>query len=203
MSLDSLGATEIGIDIATAIGPMLEAAGGLTSGIINTVKQAQDEKKLAADQATKLKSALAADISAASALAKAAVSAQAKAPSAAMDQKAADLAVSAQQTAAGKLSADANEVRAAAAQTAQTQAIGQAQAAPKDAYKAALVDAWTTIVNKANNAAIVSKSPEGGAAAQSGGESFLTKKVIGPVPVWGAGLGVVGLGLLAKKFLGK
>ncbi len=220
--LDCLGAnieiganTEIGFDITQGLGPILQAAGGLATGIADTVKQAQDEKKLAADQAAKVKAATAADLGAAMSLAKAAVSAKvaegasatpAQKSAAIMDRKAADVAVAAQQAAAAKLTDDGSEVRAAAAQTAQNTAIAAAQAAPNDVYKAALVDAWTSIINKANNAAMVSNAPGASGEATSGGsggESFLTKKIVGPIPTWGVGLGAVAAGLLAKKFLGK
>jgi hypothetical protein len=201
MSLDALGEDAVGFDVTAALGPILQSAGGLATGIASTVKQAQEEKKLAADQEAKVKAAVAADLAAANALARAAVSAKDKKPTAAMDQKAADIALASQQEAASKLTPDGNEVRASAAKTAQALAITAAQAAPNDATKAALVDAWTNILNRANNAAIVSKADGGAVAASGGEESFLAKKVIGPVPVWGAGLGAIAAGVLAKKFL--
>lgn len=202
--LDCLGATEIGLDAGggwtQGLGNILQAAGGLATGITSTVEQAQAEKKLKADQEAALRAAVAADSSAASAIAKASVSAKLKSASAAMDQKAAEVAVSAQQQAAAKLSGDASEVRAQVADKARAAAISAAQAAPNDAYKAALVDAWTSVINQSNNAAIVKKDQEASAPAQSG-ESFLTKKLIGPVPTWGVGVGAVAAGLLAKRFL--
>lgn len=209
--LDCLGAnieiganTEIGFDITSGLGPLLQSAGGLATGIADTVKQAQDEKKLASDQEAKVKAAVAADLGAAIALAKAAVSAKLKAPSATMDQKAADLALSAQQAAAAKLTGDGSEVRAAAAQTAQANAIAAAQAAPGDAYKAALVDAWTKIINSANNATIVSKAPEsGGGAKGDGGGSWFSQKT-GPVPNWGiAGLAASAAGFFIYRAANK
>jgi len=200
--LDCLGANvEIGFDLTQGLGNILQAAGGLGTGIAETVKQAQDEKQLSADQASALKSVLAADKFAALAVARADASEKAKLPRAAMDRKAADLAISAQQTAAAnpKLSGDASAARAEAAQKEQQLAIAQAQEAPTDVYKAALVDAWGKVMNQSNNATIVKKSSEGSGASSSGdgGGSFLTKK-IGPLPAYQYGLGAALAGLAYK-----
>jgi hypothetical protein len=205
MSLDCLGANaEIGFDISQGLGTIFEAAGGLTTGITSMVKQDQDEKKLKADEASNLKTAQAKDIAAATALAKATVSAQLKAPSAAMDQKAAEVALTAQGQAAGKLSGDASEQRAAAAEKERATAISAAQAAPKDVYKSALVEAWTKVINAANNGTIVSKGAESAATpSHSSGEGSWFSKKTGPVPNWSlaAGGAAAVAALLGHKFL--
>lgn len=213
--LDCLGAnieiganTEKGIGVAEGLATFLPIAGGLTTGIADTVEQAKKEKQLSADQASALKSMLEADKTAATAVATADFSEKQKLPRAALDRKAADLALNAQKAAAAnpKLSADASAARAEAAQKEQRQALALAQAATTDidrAQKTALVEAWTKVMNMANNATATKQDSAGGGAPKSDGESFLTKKVIGPVPVWGAGLGAIAAGLLAKKYLGK
>lgn len=202
--LDCLGAKiEIGIGITDGIATFLPIAGGLTTGIAETVKQAQDEKKLSADQANALRAALEADKTAATAIATADFSEKAKLPRAALDRKAADMAVNAQQAAAAnpKLSADASAVRAEAAQKEQRQAMAQAQAAKTDterAQKTALVDAWTKVMNMANNATATKQEASGGVVVPKGdGESILTKKV-GPLPVYGYGIGAALAGLAYK-----
>lgn len=208
MSLDCLGAnveignTEIGFDFGDGFGQILQAAGGLTTGITSMVKKDQDEKKLASDDEAKLKSAIAADLAAAAALAKADVSVQLKSASAAIDKAAADSAESAQDRAASKLSSDANDRRADAADQALARAVAAAQAAPKDGYKSALVKAMTTVANKAHSGAIVSSENKGSEVAKSDSGSWFSGKT-GPVPNKAiAGVGALGVAaLVAKKVL--
>ena len=99
-------------------------------------------------------------------------------------------------------------MRADAANKQRTVAIAAAQAAPNDGYKSALVDAWTTIINKANNRAIVASdtssksSSDAAKSGDSGGAPSWFSQKTGPVPNWGlaAGGAAVAAGL-AKKFL--
>lgn len=207
--LELLGADEIGFDPGD-LGSIFEGLGEITKGGLAIHQKNEAEKKAAAAEKSSIDAATAADRNAAAAAAKAAVSQQLKKPSASIDQAAAAAASQASQRAAAKLSETGAEARTTAADAELNKAIANAQADPKDAYKAALVAAWTSIVNQTNNAQVT--GPSNTALARrdsdgtgSSGESFLTRKVIGPVPGWG----VVGIGaalaataaVVAKKLL--
>lgn len=196
--------THVGFDY----GSILQSAGGLASGIISSVEEDKAKEKLAADDEKKAQAAIAADLAASNAAARAETSAALKQPSAAVDASAAQTAAAAQDRAAADLSPSASEKRAAAADKALKDATASAQASPKDGYKAALVRAWTTTANKAHNVSIVSsEGGKGKKGDKSGGESWFTRRVVGPIPGYGVvvgGVGILGiLGLVIKKVVSR
>ena len=199
--LHMLGADEIGEGYADLIGPIFQAAGGIVQSGVNYHEQDQAKKKLAADDEAKVKAAMAADINAVTAAAKADVSAQLKSPSAAVDAGAAAAAVAAQTRAGSVLSPAAAEQRARAAEAALAAATAKAQASPKDGYLLAVMKAWTATVNKAQNSQITSTAlvpTTGAASGYDTGESWFMRPVLGPVPGWGVALGGAGtLGVVA------
>lgn len=201
LALDFVGANvEIGFDWSEGLGSIFQAAGGLTQGITSIVEKEQAKQKAAVEEKAAIDASVKADLAAAVALQRAALSAALKSASAEMDKTAADIAVSAADRAGAKLSAGAQAARADAANQSRAMAISAAQASPKDASKKALVDAWTMLINKAQAGAIVAS--EKGPAEPPPPQSFLTKPVVGPVPGWA--VGAAGLGVLAylgKRFL--
>lgn len=201
MSLDCLGAkTEIGFDFTEIVPGILQTAGGLTTGITSMVEKEQARQKAEADEKQAISAAVAADAAAAAAVAKAAVAAKLNSPSAQLDKTAAEIALSAVDRAGARLSPAGNEQRAQAANQARAAALAAAQAAPKDGYKAAVIDAWTQVINKAQAAAITAADrPQ--APAVTSKPSWLTQKT-GPVPNWGLAGAAVGLAaLVARKLL--
>jgi len=184
---------EIGLDFG--YGTLFKAAGGIAEGAIASKEQDDAKAKLDADEQKSLNTAVAADIAASNAAAQAAVSAKLRSSSASIDAQAAQLASAAQDKAGAGLSSAASDKRAAAADKALNDAVHNAQAAPKDGYKAALVQAWTATANKAHNGSITTMdSGSGKKGGKGGGESFWTRRVIGPLP--GAAVVPLGAGLL-------
>lgn len=199
MSLDCLGVTEIGLDLTDTVSTVLQTAGGLTTGITSMVEKEQARKKAEAEEQQAIAAATDADRAAAVAISRAAMSAQLKSPGAAMDKMAAENAIAMADRAGAKLSAVGNDLRAQAAQQARANAIAAAQAAPRDASKAAMVTAWTQIINKASAGAIAASDKP---APIEEPKSWLSQKT-GPVPNWGLTAGALGLvALVAKKLLG-
>lgn len=198
MSLDLLGAEGGGFDFGT----IFKAAGELAQGGISMYEQKQAKEKAAADDSAKVNAAVQADTAASVAMAKADYSAVMKAPSASIDAAAAEVASRAQDRAGSVLGTDGQAKRAKAAEAALDRAIVNAQNKPKDRYAMALVKAWTATVNKAQNVQIVSAASSGPVPDTGGIGDFLSRRVVGPVPVWGVGLAGAGvLGLLAKRYL--
>lgn len=205
-----LGCEEyVGLDFG--YGTLFKTAGGIAEGAIVAHEQDVAQEKLDKDEETRVSAAVAADIAASNAQARAEISAQLKSPSASIDAQAAQLSASAQDKAGGALSDAGSQKRAVAADKALADAIKNAQAAPKDGYKAALVKAWTAASNKAHNTSIVSSDAGGGKGKGKGGkgsgESFWTRRVVGPLPgaaVVPIGVGVVGaLGYAVKRIFFK
>lgn len=191
-------------------GALLQAAGGVASYSIAAAEKDKAEKKSAEDEKKKLEAVIAADIAAANAMARAAVSSQLKQSSAAVDAMSAQTAQQAQDRAGMGLTSDVAEKRAEAAEKQLATATKNAQSAPNDGYKAALVASWTATVNKAHNSSIVSSGDFGkgdkgkGKHGKDGDkESWFTRRVVGPIPgagVLAIGVGVVGvLGFAVKK----
>lgn len=195
--LDLLGAEDKkGFDY----GALAQAAGGIIQYGTAAADKDKAEKKSAAEEKASLETAVAADLTAATAAARAAVSQQLKSPSAAIDASAAATAIAAQDRAAAKLSSDAADKRADAAEKALADATKAAQAAPKDGYKAALVIAWTAIVNKAHNTSIVTSDGGSGGGKRGKGDdggqkNWFVRPVLGPIP--GGGVLAIGAGVLA------
>jgi len=203
-----LGCEEIvGFDFG--YGTLFKTAGGIAEGAITAHEQDVVQEQLAKDEETKVTAAVAADIAAANALARADSSARAKGSSAAVDAQAAQLATAAQDKAGAALTSEAaSQKRADAADKALANAVKNAQEAPKDTYKAALVRAWTVTANKAHNVSITSDSKGGKGKGKKGdGESFWTRRVVGPLPgavVVPAGVGLAGaLGYTVKRIFFK
>jgi hypothetical protein len=208
-----LGADEVGFDAESA-GTIFKAAGELAQGGLSMYEKSQADKKAKADAEAKAKASIAADANAASTAARAAVSAAAAKgvtsgyTPAAADAAAAQVAAAAAARAGAGLPPEAQAARVAAAEKALGEATKQWQASPKDAYKAALVKAWEQTLQKAQNAQIVSNDAPAQLQPQpqGGGESWLTRKVVGPVPGWGVvAAGAVALGgvsLLVKRLVG-
>lgn len=203
--LDTLGAEDVmGVDY----GSILQAAGGLATAGVSAAEQSKKDDADKADQDKKVKAATAADVTAANAMAQADISAAGKLPSASIDAQAAQMAVSADDTAGAALSADGQKQRAAAADSTLAMVVKAAQAKPTDAHQAALVKAWTAIANKAHSGAISGDGGKGGKDKSGfdgyGGGSWWTKPAVGKIPGYGVVLGGVGilgaLGLVVKKF---
>lgn len=218
MCLALLGADPVPTGgLSSWLGPIFQGAGEIAKGGIAIYegqqaekKAGEDKKRFDAEAKQKLEAAKVADRVASEAAARAAVSAASKGPGAAADAANAEVTARAQDRAAAPLTQyqGANEQRIEAAEQALQAAARSAADSPKDTYKLALVRAWQATVNKANAGQIVASDKaqgQGGGEVRGSGDSFWTKKVIGPVPGWGVaagGVGVVGLGaLLLKKFL--
>jgi hypothetical protein len=195
--LDCLGVDEeVGFDY----GGLLQAAGGVATYGVSAAEQAQKESKLKADETKAANDAIAADIAASNAVAKAAVSAQLKQASASIDATAAQMALDAQDRAGANLSVGAAKKRAEAADQALAGVVKNSQANPKDGYATALVAAWKATANKAHSTAIVLSDGTKGHLPE---ESWFTKPVMGKVPGYGVlaiGAGALGiLGVVVKK----
>jgi hypothetical protein len=210
--LDCLGTDEIGFDLPGAFGTILQAGGGIAQGAIAAHETDVKQEELDSAEKAKLAKSIAADAAAATAIARAKVSAKLKSPSMAVDISAATTAGAAADRAGAALSSAATDKRAEAADKALDAATADAQKNPKDGYKAALVETWTAIANKAHNTSIVSadesKGGKGGKSKKStGGESWFTRPVLGPVPGYGVlagGAGVLGaLGYAVKRIFFK
>lgn len=199
--LDLLGTDEVGQEgggWGAIIGPVLQAAGGITKGGLEIHEQQEKEKKAKAEDASEVAAAIRDDAAAASALANAEASEKLKRPTADIDRGTANAAL------ARSRSHGPSRGRAEAAQKALDAAAAAARNNPKDAYKVSLARAWVQLANVADNAQIkAADQPRGGDAG--GGESFWTRRIIGPVPGWGVAAGGVGIlgavGLAVKKWL--
>jgi hypothetical protein len=172
--LDQLGA-EVGFDW----GGLLQTGGGaLTAWAEKTEADKVAEKSKIIEQQS-ADAAAQADLAAASAIARADVSSQLKSKSAAQDMKAAQAAVAAQD----KFDVSDDRVKVAEKQLADAQA--RAKTNPKDGYVMALVKAWSLVVDKLHG---------GSKDAAADSESWLTRRVLGPLP--GYGVLVLGIGLV-------
>jgi hypothetical protein len=211
MDDDSCGFEVLGCDdeIGLDYGQLLQAAGGVAQYGVSAAEQEKKESAGKADDAKKLAAVIAADYAASEASAKADASAQLKSPSASIDAIAAQTALATQDAAgAAGFSSDSAKKRADSADQALAAAIKEAQSKPKDVFLAAKVKAWQATANKAHGSAIVSLDKGGsGGKGGPGGESFFTKKVLGPIPGWGVltlGAGVLGaVAIVLKKFVFK
>lgn len=204
---DCLGADEVGFDF-----------GGLTNLLsagaqygMTEYEKSQKEKKTKAEREASEREVLEADRNAAMAVARAKVSEQAKTPSLEVDQLAAQTAVAAQDRAGMNLDPETSKKRSREAEKALAEAIKNAQAAPKDAYRAALVAAWTATVNKAQSMSIMLAPSKTGLPPQftpaPEEKSWFMRPVVGPVPGWGVAAGGVGLlavlGIVVKRFMAR
>jgi hypothetical protein len=197
--LDYLGCDEVvGFDYGT----LFQTAGGLMQGIADQTAEDQAKDKATAEEDARLYAATQADITASNSAAQAAVSAKLKSPSMKKDAVLAAAAAAAQDAAGVNLSDASVKKRLDAANAMLANAKKNAAAKPNDGYLAAVVKGWTATVQKLQNS--------GGSADKSkkgGGESFWTRRVIGPIPgtgvvVGGVGL-LAGLGIVVKKIFFK
>jgi hypothetical protein len=197
-----LGADDVGIEL----GPILQASGGLISAGVEAAEKDKAEKAGAAAERTRIDTAVAADMAAANAIAKADVSAQLKQPSAAIDAQAAQMALSSSGRAGAVLSVEGQQKRADAARKALENAVKNAQDKPSDGFRQALVKAWTQVETAAQSSAI-----SAGGRRQGGlddyGKNWFVRPVLGKIPGWGVvagGTGIAGaLWFAVKKFLGR
>lgn len=201
--LDTLGAEDVmGVDY----GGILQAAGGLATAGISAAEQKKAEDAAKANESKNVAAAIAADQAAATAMAAAELSAAAKGPSAAIDAQAAQMAITAQDRAAAALAGDGHKKRAEAAEATLAAVVKVAQSKPTDRNQAALVRAWTAVVNKAHAGAIMATPGASGFDAY-GGQSWFTRPVMGSVPGYGvlliAGGALTAVGLVVKKFFMK
>lgn len=204
MSLNMLGAI-VGQDFSKM--DWKKIAGGALSTVATVtegVQAGEEAKKVAAADKTKIDAAIAADADAGQAKAKALNSAAvastaagaAKAPAdarAAADQSALDIASAAMDAASAALPASAAEPRLVAANGWRKAVTAKLQANPTDPYSQSAVKAWTWVLNKIQNAQIVKSDKPPAAPVPS--EPFYQKKIVGPVTILHAGLGVTSLGL--------
>jgi hypothetical protein len=196
VSLDLLGCDEIGFDY----GSLLSAAAGLAEGGITMYKQSESEAKTSADATKAAGKATQADLDAASAIAKADVSAQLHSKSAASDKTAATAAL------ALVVSTPPSQQRIDDAKKMQAKAQTDSKASPADGYKKAYASAWGAVID-----AITGGGPAGGGDKKSKDkgdkESWLTRRVIGPIPGYGVlvgGAGILGIiGLIVKRLVRK
>lgn len=209
MSLDMMGAEEIG---QFDYGALLTTAGNVAEAGIKVHEAEEAAKKASAEEATAINAAISADATAASARATALTSAAiaqkavgkqkaAADAKAAASQLVADSAAAAQDEASAALPAKLAPQRVAAARKALAAATAKLQSSPTDLYAQSLVKAWQQTLAKAQNAQITRGASDVGALAAPKEESFLSRKIVGPVRVWhaGAGVGVLGLGWVAVK----
>jgi hypothetical protein len=193
--LDSFGCEDIGVDY----GSILQSGGALAQGIVAAKEASDAESKTSADEQKKLSLSIAADVAAVAASARADTTAprvgRASSPTAAVDAQAADLAMKAADHMAEGLSEASQQKRADAADKQLADAIKRAQANPKDEYLAAMVKEWTAQANKAHNGSITASDDgkKGKKGKGASGESFWTRRVIGPIPGYGVVAGGVGL----------
>lgn len=202
MSLDCMG-----LDFSS-FGDIFKSTGELVKGGAELYEKEQAAKKSSADDKKSLDDAIAKDITASKAVAVAAMSA-----ATAADKESAKFALSLQDKAGEKLSGDSQSKRADAADKALGEAMAKWKASPKDEFAAALVKAWQATSTKAHGGAIVAKGDEsesksakrsrGDDDSGSGIMSLLRKKVVGPVPVWGVGLGGIAAIVIGRKYIGK
>jgi hypothetical protein len=197
--LDTLGAEDV-MAVGVEYGPLLQAAGGLASGAISIAEQKKAEDAAKANESKNVAAAIAADKAAATAMAAAEISAAGKTPSAAVDAQAAQMAITTQDRAAAALGADGHKKRVEAAEATLAAVVKVAQQKPTDKYQAALVRAWTAVVNKANAGAIMGPMMPGSGFDGYGGQSWFTRPVIGRIP--GAGVLAIGAGVLGAGYLG-
>jgi hypothetical protein len=193
--LDTLGAEDVmGVDY----GAILQTAGAAGTGAFSIYEQDKKEKEAKANESKNVAAVIAADKAAASAMATAEVSAAAKGPSAAIDAQAAQMAITAQDRAAAPLGSDGHKKRAEAAEATLAAVMRVAQQKPTDRNQAALVRAWTSVVNKAN-AGVVTASTGTSGLDSYGGQSWFTRPVVGKIP--GAGVLAIGAGALGAGYL--
>lgn len=192
------GLDVVGADYGGLVSSIFSAAG---AGV-DYAKQSQKEKEDAAKSDAKLQAAIAADQAATNAVARATVSAAVakkdptKAGAAKADALAARSALAAQDKAGADLPEDRRDARIEAAQ----KAVEDADTGLQNALRAggspvvvaqAQLDAANQTLNKAKGL-VVKNDPVADKSSAGDGESFFTKKVVGPVKVWHALLGVVG-----------
>lgn len=213
MSLNLLGADEVGDfggygDLITSA---INAGVGLGKGIASTVEQKKAAEAAAAEEQSAISKATAADAASASAEATAKVS-----PTAVNKNAAAAAAAAAGRAGAALKSQAAHAKRAEAAEKAHAAAVAAAQSEKdksKIPYREALVEAWTAVVTKAQSGAVTAPTAQEAALAPPAppppAESWLTRKVAGPVPGWGVAVGASGLAfvladkLFLKRFIFK
>ena len=190
----------MGLDLSS-FGDIFKSGGELIKGGAELYEKEQTAKKSSADDKKNLDDAIAADITASKAVASASLSS-----ATAADKENAKYATALQDKAGAKLSGDSQGKRADAAEKVLGEAMAKWRANPKDEYASALVKAWQATTNKGHGGAIVTKDEERGKKAdheeKSGGiMALLQKKVVGPVPVWGLGIGGVAAAVIGKKYL--
>jgi hypothetical protein len=197
--------TEVGFDFAS----FAQTAGNIAQAGSTMYEQKKASDAASSSEQKKLATSIAADIAAATALAKAASSKAQNLPTASSDDAAAQSALASTDTAAAGLSPDSQQKRAAAADAALANAQKNAANKPSDPFLPMLVNAWTTVGNKVHNAAITGGAADAGAGGKHGKhdeESWFSRPVIGSLPgaavlVLGAGV-VGGLVYVVKKVLG-
>lgn len=202
--------TMLGDDDASSFnwGSLFSATGELVNKGIAYKKQKDTAEQATKKSASDLAASIAADQFATDMTAKAACAAALKLSSADADKAMAEQAVAAQDSAAAGLSDDNQKKRADAARKALQEATAQWQkvsaggdAAATTTAKCRVMAAQMTYA-KTQNQQLVSKGrmPDFG---KGGGESWWTRKVLGPVPGWGVVLGSVaiagGIGLTIWK----
>ena len=184
-----------GFNWASIIPGIFSAAGQGTAMIVQSEQEKKRQKKEAADQASALAAALAADTRAKNALATSLLSAEAGASGKVYDEMAAKSALDEADEKAKVLSPESQKRRAEAAKSARDRAIAERRAVEgnKDAgvvkVKEAYVRAAQQVYAKTQNALIAQAAQLPGGVAEMQAvpakpESWLTKKVLGPVPGW-------------------
>jgi hypothetical protein len=193
-------------------GAIIDTAANLAQGGVKFAQQTQAESAANADADRKLAAAVSADAAATAAMARAAMSADLaksdpkQADTATADKMAADAALAAQAKAGAAVPpARAAERIAAAqksvdnAQAAYGNALRSGNAAVKQATQYTLAAAQQTLARAQGGGDEPTKAGKGDKAnagtPSSDGESFLSKKIVGPVKVWHAGAGGLALGV--------
>lgn len=199
--LDYFGCEEV---VGFDFGSLFQATGGLMQGVADQYASDTAKDQATSDENKKLYAAQQADITATNKAAQAAVSAQLKSASARKDATDAATAAAVAEQAGAGLSDASVQLRVSAANALMTTAKKNAAAKPSDGYLAAVAKAWTATVQKLQNS---DGGGKGKKDKDSSGESWLTRRVIGPIPgygvlVGGAGL-LGGLGIVVKKIFFK
>lgn len=192
--LNYLGCEDASVGI---VAELFQTAGGLMQGAANAEQQDEASDKKKADQEKILNAAIAADVAAANAFTNSIVSTQFHTKTASSDAQAATTASAAQDSAGNGLEDAGVQKRIDAANVQLANAQKNATAKPKDAYTVAVAKAWTNVLAKLQGGGDKSKDKGGDS------ESWLTRRVIGPLPGYAVlvGLGVVAL--VARKILAR
>jgi hypothetical protein len=192
---DCLGVSYIGDDLLSTI---LKTGAAVAEGQIEAHEQGQADAKTASEEHAHFEAAKSADAQAATAIAHAIVSGALNASTADSDRTFAEKMFTDAHTARSALAPDSEKMRDAAAKSQLARAVANAASSHGDGYKKALADAWQKVVS--SNTAFDAKT-----SSTKSSESWLTRRVLGPVPGYGVLVGgggiLAGIGYAITRFM--